>query len=126
VERVHDYLEENAARLDAAGVPGAQRLRSLAAELGPNSSGDELERTLQGLEADVFSALVEKADPDDLAVLHRTVDRELAPFRNAYESKMFEEVRQQLLRRELLKARELPRLSLYYMRPEKAPNQFVN
>jgi hypothetical protein len=126
VERVAGYLEENAAKIEAADlhapadgvvVEVAARLRALAAgiRIEPVGSLEELDRTLSVLEEKMFAALVTSAGEDELVALREQAARELAPYRGKMQSTQIKQVQQQFLQKRMLEARKLPRLSLFYM-----------
>ena len=126
VERVSEYLEENAEVVGAAGLNGdaggavlevATRLRTLAAEMRAGSGGslEELDRTLTVLEEKLFAALMTSASEDELIGLREQAARELAPYKGKMQAVQIKQVQQQFLQKRLLEARRLPRLSLFYM-----------
>ena len=114
--RVKDYLERNAAAIEAAGVEAAvaERLRELAAE-ATGENLEELDRTLSVLEEKMFAGLMAAASEDELVALREQAARELAPYRGKMGAVQIKQVQQQFLQKRLLEARGLPRLSLFYM-----------
>jgi hypothetical protein len=125
-ERVAAYLEENAAKMEAAElrapadgvvVEVTARLRALAVGIRaePLRSLEELDRTLSVLEEKMFAALVTSADEDEMVALREQAARELAPYRGKMQATQIKQVQQQFLQKKMLEARKLPRLSLFYM-----------
>jgi hypothetical protein len=114
--RVKDYLERNAAAIEAAGVEAAvaERLRELAAE-ATGENLEELDRTLSVLEEKMFAGLMAAASEDELVALREQAARELAPYRGKMGAVQIKQVQQQFLQKRLLETRGLPRLSLFYM-----------
>jgi hypothetical protein len=128
-ERVAVYLEENAAKIEAARLPPpgdgmaaevAARLRALATgvRVGPAGSLEDLDRTLTVLEEKVFAALITSAPEEELVALREQAARELAPYRGKMQATQIKQVQQQFLQKRVLEARKLPRLSLFYMSHE--------
>ncbi len=129
-ERVARYVEENAAKIEAAGLGEAgvsvvARLRELAAGLRsasgadqPSGSLEELDRTLSVLEEKMFAGLLTSAPEDEIVTLREQASRELAPYRGKMQAVQIKQVQQQFLQKRLLEARKLPRLSLFYMSHE--------
>jgi hypothetical protein len=118
VERVAAFLERNAAALDSANEPAtAQRLRELATSMRSASplALDELDRTLTVLEEKLFVTLQSAASEAELVALRTQADTELAPYRSRMSAMQLRQVQQQFLHKKLLEARNLPRLSLFYM-----------
>ncbi|QNI36422.1 hypothetical protein [Edaphobacter albus] len=126
-ERVAKYLEENAQVLasakieppaDAVITETATRLRALASglRLDASTSLEDLDRTLTVLEEKVFAALMTAANEEQLTALREQASRELAPYRGKMQAVQIKQVQQQFLQKKLLEARNLPRLSLFYMR----------
>jgi hypothetical protein len=125
-ERVGRYLEQNAGLIemvkldppaDAIGAEISGRLRALAAGLraGPVHSLEELDRTLSVLEEKMFAALMTSAPEEELVGLREQAARELAPYRGKMQAVQIKQVQQQFLQKKMLEARNLPRLSLFYM-----------
>ncbi|MEG9435514.1 hypothetical protein JAO29_04970 [Edaphobacter sp. HDX4] len=125
-ERVAIYLEQNATMLEAAklkppaddvGRETAVRLRALAAGLrvDPSMRLEDLDRTLSVLEEKIFAGLLTAADEDELTGLREQASRELAPYRGKMQAVQIKQIQQQFLQKKLLEARNLPRLSLFYM-----------
>lgn len=129
-ERVARYVEENAAKIEAAGLGEAggsvvARLRELAAELRSSGGADkpfgsleDLDRTLSVLEEKMFAGLLAAAAEDEIVALREQAARELAPYRGKMQAVQIKQVQQQFLQKRLLEARKLPRLSLFYMSHE--------
>jgi hypothetical protein len=129
VARIAAYLEENAAKMEAAALRApadgvaaevAARLRGLGttARAGAGGSLEELDRTLSVLEEKIFAALLTAAPEDELVALREQAARELAPYRGKMQAVQIKQVQQQFLQKRLLEARRLPRLSLFYMSHE--------
>jgi hypothetical protein len=125
-ERVSNYLDQNAALLDAAKLKPpadatasevAGRLRALATGLRtpPVQSLEELDRTLTVLEEKIFAALMTAAPEEELVALREQAARELAPYRGKMQAVQIKQVQQQFLQKRMLESRRLPRLSLFYM-----------
>jgi hypothetical protein len=125
-ERVCQYLEQNAGGIEAASLSPpadamaaeiAGRLRALAVGLRaePIRSLEELDRTLSVLEEKMFAMLLTSAPEEELVALREQATRELAPYRGKMQAVQIKQVQQQFLQKKLLEARNLPRLSLFYM-----------
>ncbi|WP_263410370.1 hypothetical protein [Terriglobus tenax] len=125
-EAVARYLESNAAILeqakltapaDAVSVEVATRLRTLAAELRVEQKADMegLDRTLTVLEEKLFAGLMTAAPEAEMTALREQAARELAPYRSRMQSMQIRQVEQQFLQKRMLEARNIPRLSLFYM-----------
>ncbi len=128
-ERVAAYLEENAAKIEAALLPSpgdsvatevAARLRALAAgvRVEPTGSLEDLDRTLSVLEEKIFATLITSAPEQELVALREQAARELAPYRGKMQATQIKQVQQQFLQKRVLEVRKLPRLSLFYMSHE--------
>jgi hypothetical protein len=130
--RIARYLKSNAALLAKAAAKlalpastvatdAANRLRSLAAEalasnLAPPASYlEETDRTLTVLEEKLLAALLTATPEAELVALRGQADRELAPYRGKMQAVQIKQIQQQFLRKRLLEAHSLPRLSLFYM-----------
>ena len=127
--RVAAYLESNATKLRAADLPGtahavvaeaAERLHTLAdtVSAGEDTSLEELDATLSGLESRLVAALVTATPEEALLALREEVARELAPYRGRMPAVQARQVQQQMLEKRLLQQHGLPRLSLFYMSHE--------
>jgi hypothetical protein len=125
-DRIRQYLEANAAVIEAAELPApadrvaaetAARLRSLAADLvsATPPSLEDLDRTLTALEEKLLAAMLTATPETELVGLREQADRELAPYRGKMGAVQIRQVHQQFLHKRLLEARALPRLSLFYM-----------
>lgn len=127
-ERIAEYLEETAAKLQAAQVTGlaaqmateiADRIKGLAQstrEQMPNL--EELERTLTVLEEKLLTGITASASEEELTALREQSAQEIAPYRRRMQALQIRQVEQQFLHKRLLEKRRLPRLSLFYMRQE--------
>jgi hypothetical protein len=114
--RVAAWLLQNAEAIDKADPPTAQRLRTLAAEIRQQPiSLEDLDRTLTVLEEKLFAAILASAPEEELVALRAQADRELAPYRSKMQAVQIRQVQQQFLQKRLLEARQVPRLSLFYM-----------
>ncbi|WP_263416781.1 hypothetical protein [Terriglobus albidus] len=132
-ESVARYLESNAGILagaklaapaDAVAAEVAARLRALAAEMRVTAGGslgtqpgnmEQLDRTLTVLEEKLFAGLMTAAPEAELTALREQAARELAPYRSRMQAVQIRQVEQQFLQKRILEARNLPRLSLFYM-----------
>ena len=125
-ERIARYLHHNADRVeasslatpaDAMAIEIAARLRGLAEGLqaAPNTSLEELDRTLSVLEERLFAALLTAAPEEELISLKEQAARELAPYKGKMQAVQIRQVQQQFLQKRMLESRNLPRLSLFYM-----------
>jgi len=125
-ESVARYLESNAGILadakltapaDAVAAEVATRLRALAAEMRATAGGnmEQLDRTLTVLEEKLFAGLMTAAPEAELTGLREQAARELAPYRSRMQAVQIRQVEQQFLQKRMLEARNLPRLSLFYM-----------
>jgi hypothetical protein len=114
--RVAGWLTQNATLIEKTDPPTAQRLRDLAAEIQQKpTSLEDLDRTLTVLEEKLFAAILASAPEEELVALRAQADRELAPYRSKMQSVQIRQVQQQFLQKRLLEARNIPRLSLFYM-----------
>ena len=113
--RIAAFLTANAAQLDRTAPETAARLRTLAAELTPETSLEELDRTLTILEEKLAAALLAAAPESELTALRAQADRELAPYRSKMQAHQIKQIQQQFLHKRLLQTHNLPRLSLFYM-----------
>lgn len=107
------WLESNAAKVALIDPTTAQRLRDLAA--APLPPLEDLDRTLAVLEEKLFASLLAAAPESELVQLRGQADRELAPYRSKMGAFQIRQIQQQFLQKRLLEARNLPRLSLFYM-----------
>ena len=67
------------------------------------------------LEEQLFASLLASAPESELVALREQADRELAPYRSRMQAIQIRQIQQQFLLKRLLEARNLPRLSLFYM-----------
>ena len=124
-ESVARYLESNAGILAAAKLAApadtvaaevATRLHALAAEMRATAGNmEQLDRTLTVLEEKLFAGLMTAAPEAELTALREQATRELAPYRSRMQAVQIRQVEQQFLQKRMLEARNLPRLSLFYM-----------
>jgi hypothetical protein len=114
--RIAAWLESNAATIAPTDAATAQRLRELAAAIQQTpTSLEDLDRTLTVLEEKLFAAIFSTAPEAELVSLREQADRELAPYRAKMKSVQIRQIQQQFLQKRLLEARNIPRLSLFYM-----------
>ena len=94
----------------------AQSLDELrqAAESGIPLDLEEVERRLTVLEEKMFSALLASASEQRLLALRRELEAALQPYRRKLSAGQIALLEKQFLRRELVGAAGLPRLSLFY------------
>jgi hypothetical protein len=109
-----------AAPADNVAKEIADKLDSLAAPLEADTQSsvqtiESLELHLTTLEEKFFAALLTAASEDELLALREQAARELAPYRSRISAVQSRQIEQQFLRKRLLEARSLPRLSLFYM-----------
>ena len=130
-ERITQHLHTTAAALRAekiiAGVQPAahataQRLEELADEIAAlppekfdSRAVEALEQNLLVLEDRLYTAATAAAPEDMLVSLRLQSTRELAPIRSRLQAEQIRQIEQQFLRRQLLAALHLPRLSLFYL-----------
>lgn len=126
--RIAEYLLHIADQLRAASVPtnaqpvvseAVENLVRLAASLADKSaetSVESLERHLVVLEDQIFAALQAFTPAEDLIVLREKSAQELAPYRSRLQTVQIRQIEQQFLRRCLFQQKNIPRLSLFYMR----------
>jgi hypothetical protein len=112
-ERVAAFLNRNAEAVAPVDAATADRLRELAADLPQKL--EDLDRTLTVLEEKLFASIFADAPEDELVALRAQADRELAPYRSKMQAVQIRQIQQQFLQKRLLEARNLPRLSLFYM-----------
>jgi len=127
-EPVARYLEENAAKIEAAGLkPPADavahetsaRLRALATERRGNGQAptlEDLDRTLTVLEERLLAAVTASAPEGQLVTLREQAAREIAPYRSRMQAMQIRQIEQQFLHKRLMEVVGLPRLSLFYMK----------
>jgi len=121
--RVATYLERNAAAIEAAQfaepvlAATSQRLHELSSWMRTEAPPplDDLDRILTVLEEKLLAALQASAPEDELVALRAQADSELAPYRSKMSAVQLRQIQQQFLQKRLLEARNLPRLSLFYM-----------
>lgn len=137
--RIAAYLQNCADQVDAATSASqamdaqtrevsrqtATRLREIAGTLQARAEGapvtaetphtEDIELNLTVLEEKLFATLAACASEQELLALKQQAARELAPYRAKMGAVQVRQVEQQFLRKRLLEARKLPRLSLFYM-----------
>jgi hypothetical protein len=118
LDEVNRYLLKNAADLRAAHLEDlAARLEALAAEAGKHYQDLEgLEQTLTALEDKLIATLRAAQSDDDMIAARRELDLQLRPYRGKMTADQLSMLEKQYLDRRLLEQRNLPRLSLFYLR----------
>ena len=113
------YLLRNAAAIESTGTDPntVARLRELAST-APEANLEDLDRTLTVLEDKMAANLLASAPEEELTALRAQADRELAPYRGRMQAIQIKQVQAQFLHKRLLEARNLPRLSLFYITHE--------
>ena len=81
----------------------------------PQIDLEDLERRLTVLEDALYAALQSAADEDTVLQVRREMDKQLAPYRRKMTVEQLSMLEQQYLRRRLMEAYGLPRLSLFYL-----------
>ncbi len=133
-ERVAHFLDGNALALEtvltttpgasghasetwiSAAATAAHRLREIALTMRETPLPlDDLDRTLTVLEEKLVAALLSAASEEELVALRTQAERELAPYRSKMQAAQVRQVQQQFLLKRLMEARNIPRLSLFYM-----------
>ena len=76
---------------------------------------EDLERQLTVLEDGIYAGLQACAEPETVLEIRREMDRQLAPYRRKMTAEQLALLEQQYLRRRLMEAYGLPRLSLFYL-----------
>ena len=134
-EELAAYLARNAVRLrEAANRLGrdprldsdalarriadtVSHLEECRAELNGQALPDleDLERRLTVMEDGLYAALQAGADEATVLESRRQMDRQLAPYRRKMTAQQLAILEQQYLRRRLMEAYGLPRLSLFYL-----------
>ena len=134
-EELAAYLERNAARMREAAnlaartqhaggkalalriAEAATQLEECRAGLGADSRIDleDLERRLTVLEDGLYAALQAETEQAKVLEIRREMDRQLAPYRRKMTAEQLALLEQQYMRRRLLEAHGLPRLSLFYL-----------
>jgi hypothetical protein len=129
-DELRAYLQRNAGQLRAAGKKFganealARRVEEAAQHLEEclnifDAAGaldlEDLERRLTVLEDGLYAALSAAADGGVVLEIRRDMDRQLAPYRRKMTAEQLALLEQQYLRRRLLEAHGLPRLSLFYL-----------
>ena len=114
--RIAAWLTSNASAIESIDSATAQRLRDLAQALETSpTSLEDLDRTLTVLEEKLFATLLASAPEAELVELRAQADHELAPYRSKMGAVQIRQIQQQFLQKRLLEARNVPRLSLFYM-----------
>jgi hypothetical protein len=114
--RIAAWLQQNAAAIAPTDPVTADRLRELVeAVLTSPVKLEDLDRTLTVLEEKLFAAIFSSAPEAELVSLREQADRELAPYRGKMQPTQIRQIQQQFLQKRLLEARNIPRLSLFYM-----------
>ena len=76
---------------------------------------EDLERRLTVMEDGLYAALQSAADQTAVLEIRREMDRQLAPYRRKMTAAQLTMLEQQFMRRRLMEAYGLPRLSLFYL-----------
>jgi SOS-response transcriptional repressor LexA len=74
-----------------------------------------LEQHLSALEEKLFAILLTHTPAEAVEQMREQATRELAPYRSRMQALQIRQIEQQFLRRRLLEAYDLPRISLFYM-----------
>ena len=134
-EELAAFLERNAARMreaanhaagaqNAGGQALARRIADTVTRLDEHRAGlgeegpidlEDLERRLTVLEDGLYAALQSAAEESKVLEIRREMDRQLAPYRRKMTAEQLALLEQQYLRRRLMEAYGLPRLSLFYL-----------
>ena len=93
------------------------RLQACRARVDAEQSLDleDLERQLTVLEDSIYASLQACAGQETVLEIRREMDRQLAPYRRKMTAAQLALLEQQYLRRRLMEAYHLPRLSLFYL-----------
>lgn len=133
-EEIQNYLAQSGKTLEQAAVAARQEGSTVIAsdieqaaaqliELGRARSGDlsndleGLERSLTAIEEKLTAALLHGASLETLTRAREEVDRGIAPFRRTMSPFQIEALERQFLKKQLFECYQLPRLSLFYLRP---------
>ena len=124
-ERIAAHLENGAAQLETAKLPGiagetacqlAESLRGIAHEVTSAAPHlEELDRRLTVMDEKLFQVLMIATLEADLVALREESARQLAPYRARMQTAQIRQVEQQFLHKRLLEKYGLQRLSLFYM-----------
>jgi hypothetical protein len=131
VAQVMEFLERNAAKIEAAKLLGdqgvsvqalgkatANTLREMADGLRGKTSLphlEDLERRLTVVEDKLFAALLASTPDEQIVTARGEADRELAPYRRKMAAPQIDQLQKQFVHKRLLEKYGLPRLSLFYM-----------
>jgi len=123
-----ERMREAANRLGRAPHPGSEalaqriadvvgRLEESRADLDGQAQPDleDLERRLTVMEDGLYAVLQAALDETTVLESRRQLDRQLAPYRRKMTAEQLAMLEQQYLRRRLMEAYGLPRLSLFYL-----------
>jgi hypothetical protein len=118
LEEVRSYLEKNASDLRRAGYEEvAGKLDKLGAESEKHYADlESLEQTLTALEDKMIATERSHLTDDDLIAARQELDLQLRPYRSKMTAEQLSMLEKQYLDRRLLEGRNLPRLSLFYLR----------
>jgi len=124
-DRIAAYIEENAAALAKAKVPGAaaititdaqRALAGLADQVRAGTVDNEgAERHLTVLEDKIYAAVLAATPDRDLVAIRTEAERELAPYKRKMQSAQIAQLQQQFIHKRLLERCAIPRLSLFYL-----------
>ncbi len=122
-DELRTYLTANAAALRAHRGPAFEEIAASLEKLAQDAEShikdlEELERRLTALEEKVTSAARLARSDEDLAAARREFDLQLRPYRSKMTADQISMLERQFLDRRLLESSNLPRLSLFYFRPE--------
>jgi hypothetical protein len=123
---VADFLNHNAAALEAASLPASVRpiadetaagLRSMAGAFvaGSPPPMEDVERRLTVMEDKLFAALLASTEETALLLVRTEADHDLAPYRSRMSAQQIEQLHKQYLQKRLLEQHHVPRLSLFYI-----------
>jgi hypothetical protein len=110
------YLERNAAAIAATGL--VPEIAAALLDLAPEADAAdyaELDGKLQALEDQMSAQVLRTADVAELRELRRRVSLDMRPFASRLPLPKLQEAEDRKVESELLRARKLPRLSLFYM-----------
>ncbi|HEX4999719.1 MAG TPA: hypothetical protein VFY29_15960 [Terriglobia bacterium] len=119
-EESRRYLNEIAARVAATAERFSEfqsRINAVADSVRAVDASDfrQAELALTALEERLIAILKIACDEQALFAVQREVDAALTPFRSTMTTPQLATLEQQLLRRTLLEAHDIPRLSLFYL-----------
>jgi hypothetical protein len=121
IEDLRRYFDGNSEALRRQPSPGFQEIAAtldrLAADLEQHYQNlEELERHLTALEDKMVAAARVAQTDEQLLAARRDLDMQLRPYRSKMSTEQLAMLEKQYLDRRLLEDRNLPRLSLFYLR----------